>query len=272
MRVGIVGQEGNTQAEAIVEAIADVVPDDVNVMIDEITAAALNGTGVPAGHMADCDLAVSVGGDGTFLYTARAVGGTPILGVNLGEVGFLNAVSPDEAKSAVAEAIELARDGSMTTRELPRLVAQNEAIELGPVVNEFVIQGPRRGPGAGANLEIAVDGADYTSGWADGVIVSTPTGSTAYNLSEGGPLVHAGLSATIVTAMCPTDTVRPIVADGDHTVTITITEVDHGYLIADGRDRVRIEPGTTVTIEQAPEPLRLAGPEIDFFEALDKLD
>ena len=222
--------------------------------------------------MCDCDLVVSIGGDGTFLYAARGAGSTPIMGVNLGEVGFLNALAPEEAvETVVAEVEHIQKTGSARTRAVPRLRASGDGWTLSPALNEVVIQGTHRGSGGGGEFEIRVDGSLYTSGHADGVLVATPTGSTAYNLSEGGPLVHPALGGILITGMAQTDGMPPLVVDVDSDVTVSLSAADEGVVVTDGRIREAVSPPETVTVTRANEPIRLAGPPLDFFTALRKL-
>jgi NAD+ kinase len=274
MKVGIVAQRGNGRAAGLAEELRDQVgDDDVEVLLDETTASTLDVEGVPVDRLADCDLAVSIGGDGTFLYTARGAGTTPLLGVNLGEVGFLNAVAPGDAVDAVSGAVETCRDeGTVPARELDRLVVEGPDWTLPPALNEVVVQGARRGPGGGVDYAVRVDGSLYTGGHSDGVLVATPTGSTAYNLSEGGPLVHPEVDATVVTEMVAREPMPPLVAPSDATVTVTVEAGEEAYAIADGRTRRRLDPPAEVTVAVAGEPARVAGPAVDFFEALGKLE
>jgi NAD+ kinase len=229
--------------------------------------------GVPVERMNECDLVVSIGGDGTFLFAARAAGTTPIMGVNLGEVGFLNAVSPGNAVGAVtAEVEEYQERGAVETRDMPRVEARGDGWSLPPGLNEVVVQGPRRGHGGGAAFEVRVDGSLYTSGQADGVLVATPTGSTAYNLSEGGPLVHPSVSSLVLTEMCAEESMPPLVVDVDSTVTVRLTDADGGYVVSDGRVRQELSAPAQVTLERADRPVRIAGPPLDFFAALGKIE
>jgi NAD+ kinase len=103
-------------------------------------------------------------------------------------------------------------------------------------------------------------------------LVSTPTGSTAYNLSEGGPLVHPGVSGLVVTEMCAAEPMPSLVVSDDRNLSIRVDDADLAYVISDGKDREVIEPPAQIEIGLAEEPAHLAGPPVDFFEALGKLD
>jgi len=274
MRVGIVAQRSNPRAAYLAAQLqSELAGEDVEILVDEATAET-NETpeaGIPVERMDQSDLVVSIGGDGTFLFVARAAGSTPILGVNLGEVGFLNAVDPDEAIDVVTETVAALTADELTVRSVPRLRTSGGSWSLPPAINEVVFQAPDRGPGAGAEIEVRIDGSLYTGGHADGVIVSTPVGSTAYNLSEGGPLVHHGTKAMIVTELCARDSMPSLVIDGSATVEVRLSGSDTGYLVADGRERRSIDLPAFATVELGGPPVRLAGPEVDFFEALGKL-
>ena len=274
MQVGIVGQRGNSRAQSLAEAISERLGEaGTEVVVDEETAAALGTAGVPTDALADCDLVVSIGGDGTFLFAARGAGTTPIMGVNLGEVGFLNAVSPEDAVEAVAAEVRSHEGaGDATTHTMPRIEANGDGWTLAPAINEMTVMGERRGHGHGVGIEVRVDGSLYTSGQADGVIVATPTGSTAYNLSEGGPLVHPGVDSLVVTEMCAEGGMPPLVVGEDSEVTVGLEGAPEAVVVSDGRVREMVEPPTRVTLRRAPDPVHVAGPPLDFFTALGKLD
>jgi NAD+ kinase len=288
MRVGIVAQKSNDRAATLARDTRDALQAaGVEVHVDETTAATLELPGVPVSDLETCDLVVSIGGDGTFLYAARGAAGTPVLGVNLGEVGFLNAVGPDEAIDAVMREVEAFRGGgpdgggdgdgtgehrALDVREVPRLAARGEGWASDPAMNEVVVQGPRRGHGGGADLTVRVDGSTFAEGHADGVLVATSTGSTAYNLSERGPLVHPGVGGLIVTGMSATDGMPPLVVPADAEVTVDVDGAEQAVVVSDGRSVERVRPPATVTVATTDPPVRLAGPRPDFFEALGKLD
>ena len=273
MLVGIVAQKGNARATFLAAELRTRLDEaSVEVWLDEATAAAHDEVGHSVNEMGACDLAVSIGGDGTFLFTARGVGGTPIVGVNLGEVGFLNAVGAEAAVDVVLDEVRAFRDDELSVSEVPRLVASGEGWRSEPAVNELVLQGVQRGHGGGVNVEVRVDGSLYTSGRADGVLVATPTGSTAYNLSEGGPLVHPTLDGLLVTEMCPDGGMPPLVAGDDSEVTVRLTGPATGYVVSDGRSADELTLPAEVTLTTTDPPVRIAGPEADFFEALGKLD
>ena len=279
MEVGIVAKRGSERSTEVATTVAAALTEEgCRVVAEETVAARIDGRtvdAIPADHLADCDLVVSIGGDGTFLHATHHVDRTPILGVNLGEVGFLNPVPPEDAERAVLAAVATAREGEgLPVREAMRLTASGPDWTLPPALNEVVVTGDRRGPGGGVDLAVAVDDATYTEGWADGVLVATPTGSTAYNLSEGGPLVHPGVAAMVITEMAATDPMPPLIVGPDHEVTVTVRAAgtETAVVAVDGGHRQRVALPADVTVRRADQPTRIAGPETDFFTALDKLD
>ena len=291
MKLGIVGQKDNPRARSLVEAVRmDLRDDDVTIVVDDVTARALSEDrhdtyggvakpeleppeSIPAAEMDTCDLVVSIGGDGTFLHAARGAAGTPIIGVNLGEVGFLNAVSPGDAIAVIRDVVgDIREDGTTPTRALPRLQAGGEDWTIPPALNEVVVQGPQRGHGNGAGVTVRIDDALYTSGHADGVLIATPTGSTAYNLSEGGPLVPPDVPVFVVTEMAAERPMPPLIVGEDTTITVRIENAETAAVVSDGRVTRDVEPPTQVEIERAEQPVHVAGPPLEFFTALRKLE
>ena len=273
VRVGVVAQRSNARAAELAAEIRR--ETDATVLLDEEAAASLElaDGGVHVGEMSDCDLVVSIGGDGTFLYAARGSGRAPVMGVNLGEVGFLNAVAPGEAVDAVREEVRHIREnGGPRLREMPKVLAEGEDWALPPALNEVAVMGAQRGRNNGVGIEVRVDGSLYGGTHADGVLVCTPTGSTAYNLSEGGPLVHPEVGGFTITEMVADDPMPSLVVGLDSEVTVRVEEAESAVVVADGRTVQEVAPPTQVTLSRAAEPVRVAGPPLDFFTALGKLD
>ncbi|WP_353634558.1 NAD(+)/NADH kinase [Halobacterium sp. NMX12-1] len=274
MRVGIVAQRGNSRAAYLAADVREMLAgEDAEVWLDTATADALDGDGHEVAEFDACDLVVSIGGDGTFLFAARGAGSTPVLGVNLGEVGFLNAVAPEDAVAAVRREVERYREtDEVRHREVPRAAASGEREwSLTPALNEVVIQGDQRGHGRGIDLEVRVDGSLFEATHADGVLIATPTGSTAYNLSEGGPLVQPGVDAFVVTGMCAEEAMPPLLTPVGGEVTVRVDGPEYAVVSSDGSNRQRVKTPEVITVEAADEPARVAGPDSDFFQALNKL-
>jgi NAD+ kinase len=193
-----------------------------------------------------------LGGDGTFLRAAalaHAAGGT-VLGVNLGRVGFLLPVSP----SAVVEAVSGFLAGAAHIEE--RLVLTVRSVSsVVTAINEVVLE--RSQSGHMARVRVAIDGDEFLTYSADGVLVATPTGSTAYNFSAGGPVLSPTLPAMVVTPVAPHFTIdRSIVVGSLSQISLTTLERT-AQLVIDGRVEVAVNSGESVSVSSHERPLRV---------------
>lgn len=224
-----------------------------------------------------CQLLIVVGGDGTLLSAARdlAASRVPILGINLGRLGFMVDVNPSEMGEILSEVL---RDEYVSEERLllSAQLQRQDGTVLGPflAVNDVVI----RNQAAIRMLEFEtwLDGRFISQHRADGFIVSSPTGSTAYALSGGGPVLHPGLQALALVPICPhTLSDRPIVVGADRAVRIVLrggTGIS-AMFTCDGQTAESLAPGDAVLISKASETLRLIHPKnYNYFEILrDKL-
>jgi len=216
------------------------------------------------------DLVLSFGGDGTLLRAAHLTGpnDTPLLGVNIGRLGFLADIEVEQ----LHEALEQIVAGNYTIEE--RMVLEARAgspshFDTEWAVNEFVLD--RSGAAGLIKIEVEVDGTPLNTYWADGLIMATPTGSTAYSLSTGGPIIAPGVEAVILTPIAPhTLTVRPIVLPADSTITCRVLDDDQPYVFAaDGRSVMFEEHNLQFTIERAHHTVNLVKlPGQHFFQTL----
>ena len=211
----------------------------------------------------DRDLIIAVGGDGTMLFAARLTFGHDVrlLGINLGHLGFLTDLTPAQLPAGLEEIL----NGDFV--EDPRFFLQckvqrdGKTIESGHALNDVVIQ--KWNTARLISLDTYVDGSFVHSQRSDGVIVSTPTGSTAYALAGGGPLLHPSLGAVVLVPICPhTLTNRPLVIGNESTIEITIKtdESDHARLACDGDDIVELAHGDRIQITRAEQGIRLIHP------------
>lgn len=213
------------------------------------------------------DVLVILGGDGTFLHGASLVGdhGVPLLGINLGTLGFMTQYTLPEAQAAV----EAAADGKLPIDERMRLkvtVRSGGEVESRTALNEAVIQ---RSTPRLMDLQVELDGGAVTTYKADGLILSTPTGSTAYNLAAGGPILTPDLEAIVVTPICPhTLTNRPLVIRADTRATATNVSAHAVTMTVDGRWTRDLLPGDSVEVRKADRPLRAFRPQSNFFAVL----
>lgn len=208
------------------------------------------------------DLIISVGGDGNLLSASRIAApfDTPILGINRGRFGFLTDIRPDE----IAERVDEVLQGQFSEERRFMLQAkikhdQHETKNL--ALNDVIIAA--HDTAHMMELEIQVNNDFMCAQESDGVIIATPTGSTAYALSGGGPILHPSLNAIVMVPMFPhTLSNRPIVLDGDSKIKITIPKHTHrrAKVTCDGQDSIPIKIGTTIEVVKNDKPLRLIHP------------
>ncbi|HZU71590.1 MAG TPA: NAD(+)/NADH kinase [Acidimicrobiales bacterium] len=211
----------------------------------------------PEAELVDrADLAMSLGGDGTMLRTVDLAcrAGVPVLGVNLGQLGYLSAVEP----ARVTEALErfVAGDYSIEERfTLEVHVGTGGGRRRLSAVNEAVLE--KTVPGHTVRLGVAIAGEHFITYAADGLIVATPTGSTAYNLSARGPILSPQLRAVLVTPVSPHMLFdRSLVLAEGETVRVEVLEPRPAILVVDGTDAGVLEPGDAIECTTGPCPAR----------------
>lgn len=250
-------------AEAGIEAVLD---KETAVLASDAAAAVVSKPDLPA----HADVLLVLGGDGTLLSVARLVGdlGVPILGVNLGGLGFLTAITADE----MYPALEALRRGDLVIDErimlAARVTRQGERLTDYVALNDVVIT--KSAVSRIITLGVAVEGQFATGYRADGLIISTPTGSTAYSLSAGGPIVFPTMDAMVLTPICShTLTNRPIVLPGTQVLTVTLETDQDVMLTLDGQVGFALKWGDTVEIRRAASRTRLLRlPQKHFFTVL----
>ncbi len=221
------------------------------------------------------DCLLTLGGDGTLLRGARTLDGanTPILGVNLGRVGFLTTASSHTLDWALDVIVRKAYATEPRLALQPAIVDKHGKTRVEPVVlNDVVVH--KGGVARVVRVKVVVDGDEVGQYSADGIIVSTPTGSTAYSMSAGGPIVVPGVDAIVVTAICPhTLAVRPLVLPAHATVSVEpIPPWTEEVLVSfDGQVGTPLHPGERLQVRRADKPVLLIrlGPE-GFFARMRK--
>lgn len=204
------------------------------------------------------DIILSFGGDGTFLHTASEAGshGTPILGVNIGRLGFLAEVEVGEIEDAIRAILR--NEHSVENRSCIEAIAEADGYEDRHVaLNEIVIE--RSGRAGLISIDVTVDGEPLHDYWADGIILSTPTGSTAYSLSVGGPIVTPTADVFILAAIASHSlTVRPLVLENSCVVRARIDTARQPFVLAaDGRSTEYTTGRVSVTMKLARHRVRL---------------
>jgi len=217
----------------------------------------VNATKVFADNDFQADFVISMGGDGTFLKAASRVGrkGIPILGVNMGRLGFLADISPDDIERTL-EALQR-DDYAIESRAVIEVEADGEPLGECPfALNDVAIL--KRDTASMISIQTRINGQLLTTYQADGLVVSTPTGSTAYSLSNGGPIIVPGTKVFSMTAVAPHSlNVRPIVIPDSSAIELDVESRSHSFLVAiDGRSE-KCKEGTKITLRRAPYSIKV---------------
>jgi NAD+ kinase len=276
--VGVAGKHGDPRTAAALPALAAVVARcGATLKVEAALAGAWPAAGVGAGLALDAlvasvDVLVVVGGDGTMLAAARAAAprGVPLIGVNVGRLGFLADLRPDALDAQLAEVLggrHRAEHRQLLDAELVRGV---HAERIGLALNDVVVQ--KWDGGRMIEFDTHVDGTFVCAHRADGLVVATPTGSTAYALSSGGPILHPGLDALVLVPICPhTLSDRPVVVQGSSTIEVAVRDshAAQAQVALDGQTTVHLAPGDRVRVSRAAARLTLLHPPgYDYFDIL----
>lgn len=246
-----------------------------HVIFEQRTAEQLGKADLPAIHFSElskhCDLLIVVGGDGSLLHAARIAvdQDLPVLGVNRGRLGFLTDIYPQEFSK-----IDAVLQGHYQEEQRFLLTAiikhGDQIIDKGSALNDVVLLHSEIVHMI--EYDIYINDEIVCHQRADGLIVATPTGSTAYSLSAGGPILHSALDAIVMVPMLPhTLSSRPIVINADSEITIHLTGQSETspYVSCDGQDRTRIVPGDILQIKRKNKKLHLIHPlDYNYFETL----
>ena len=275
-RVGLIGKSADKNVSASLRTLAAYLEKlKAKVLLDEGIAEHFPNDSYPVADRSTlaskCDLAIVVGGDGTLLNAARSLAGpgVAVLGVNLGRLGFLVDVSPED----MTEQLDNVFAGDFIKEE--RTLLQATIVRDGEIrsecmaLNDVVVH--KKDVARMIELETYIDGAFLNSNRSDGLIVATPTGSTAYALSGGGPILHPRLAALTLVPICPhTLSNRPIVVHDDSVIEIVVHAGSiAAQLSCDGQLSQPLEPGDHVTVRKHAHTLQLLHPPgHDFFRIL----
>ncbi len=265
--IGLIGREGNPQVVDTLLALVAFLRARGSFLVLEQKTAALISSDLPVCEReklgACCDLVIVVGGDGSMLGAARAlsVQNTPVLGINRGSLGFLTDIAPDEIETRVAEVLSghYLREERFLLDVV--LVRDGKEIARADALNEVVLH-------RGASLrmiefELYVDEHFVYSQHSDGLVISTPTGSTAYALSGGGPILHPSLDAMALVPMLPHAlSSRPIVVAGNSNVRVVLREYSGGQpeMSCDGQIHFAMQEGDMMQVQKKPQKLQLIHP------------
>lgn len=273
--IGLMGRPGNTTVVDTLEYLLQFLERrGVKVILDEDTAAILPRPGLQVctrGMLGEvCDLVIVVGGDGSMLHAARSLArfNKPVLGINRGRLGFLTDISPDEIDSKVGAV--LAGDYAIEQRFMLNMEVRSGGNPVGEgiALNDIVLY-------AGKSVhmiefELYIEGHFVYRQRSDGLIIATPTGSTAYALSGGGPIMHPKLDAMVLVPMHPhTLSSRPIVVDGNSEIKLLMCTEDINPMVScDAQTGISLRSGDWVYVNKHPFKLRLLHPPgHDFYAA-----
>jgi len=276
MRLGFLLKRGKPEARELAASIARVLSDRGAT----VTVLPEDGDAVPGATVVDAaalgasiDVLAVLGGDGTFLYGASLVAdhGVPIFGVNLGSLGFITPYARAETAGAIEDLVA----GRLPVEERIRLAVTVRAVpgQVGAApptrsaVNDAVLT--QRSIARLLDLEARLDGAEIATYKADGLIVSTPTGSTAYTLAAGGPILTPDVQAMVLTPICPhTLTHRPLVFRPDARLEIRNASDGPVTLTIDGQWGYELAGGASIEVRRAAQPLRVFRSPRGFFGIL----
>lgn len=273
-KIGIIAKDIPVAHRAVRKLVTWLKSRRRTVLLDRETAAAVGGEGVaPQTLPALADMIIVLGGDGTLLSAARLVAGSkrnvPIFGVNLGSLGFMAEVSLDELYDNLAKALA----GKLAAEERMMLTAtiirNGKRLSPATVLNDAVVS--KGALGRMVSLDVSVGDDHLTSIRADGLILATPTGSTAYSLSAGGPIIHPAVHCFVLTPICPhTLAHRPIAIPDASVVRVKLASRSGGVSLAlDGQVVSELQQGDIVEVRKAKERVKLfKHPRKDFYEIL----
>lgn len=262
MNVGVVGNPRYQDLRGLLARLAQAAPRHGFTLFSEPQLAPFWPQPVaPLTDGASLDLLITFGGDGTLLRGARLLAGREalILGVNLGRLGFLTTATPDTMDAALAATAARRFEVDARCMLESRIQGQDGGERRGPLaLNDVVLH--KGGVARVIGLRVLLAGEEVAHYTADGIIVATPTGSTAYSLSAGGPVVLPGVDALVVTAICPhTLAVRPLVVPGGSEVAVEqVPPLGDEVLVSyDGQEGTRLVATDRILIRRSPASVRL---------------
>jgi NAD+ kinase len=274
--IGILGKPSDPGIAATLNVLIAFLQPSHTVIIDEDSAVAINiGTVATckAGELGRCcDLVIAVGGDGTFLAAARvtAVHGVPVVGINLGRLGFLVDISPNELPAKLQRILQGRYVEEKRCLLQAKVIRDNRVIHEETAVNEVAVH--RWVTPSMIEIVTKIDNVFLNSQRSDGLVVSTPTGSTAYSLSAGGPILHPALNALVLVPLNPhTLSNRPIVIDDSVEVEISFcqTKQINALVTCDHIEIPDVLISDKIVVKKHPKPIRILHPEgHDFFQIL----
>jgi len=266
--IGLIGKYADPTVGATLHAVAEYLKSRTEeILLDEATAEVWPEHGLETVSREEigrrCDLVVVVGGDGTLLNAARSLAAwdTALVGINLGRLGFLTDITPDQMQATMGEILAGRYIEDHRFLLHCTILRDGEQISESDALNDVVIH--KWDVARMIEVSSYVNGKFVNNSRADGLIISTPTGSTAYALSGGGPILHPSLNAMVLVPICPhTMSNRPLVIDGESRVEIIVRgrEQDRAQVTCDGQINLGLVTGDHIVIEKRSPPVCLVHP------------
>lgn len=270
--IGIIGKYGNTDiSHALNQVLTTLEQFDCRLIFDQDTIGTQPFSQDKSFHLVprktlaeQSDLLITIGGDGTFLDSGRSVvtADKPIVGVNVGRLGFLTDISPNEVDSKLISVLTGQYLFEARAVLHTSVIRQQKIIAEGIAINDVVIH--KSHVSRMIELDVYVDNQFLSSYRADGLIVSTPTGSTAYALSSGGPIMQSSLEAVVIVPVSPhTLTQRPIVIDSNTEQKIVVSDYNSTalQLTLDGQEQTDLQCGDVIKISSHQQKLKILHPQ-----------
>lgn len=275
--IGLIGKQSDPRVGEALETLSHyLLEQGLAVYLDEVNADLVTNSALETCSRSEigehCDLAIVVGGDGTLLNATRVLAdhNVPLVGVNLGRLGFLTDISHDNMVEYLSEILQ----GNYITEERflldSTILRQGETLHEASAFNDVVIH--KWNVARMIELETYINGKLVNQQRSDGLIIATPTGSTAYALSAGGPIIHPTLNALLLVPVCPhTMSNRPIVVDGEDQIEVVICErnYDNAQVTCDGQISFGLSSGDRIQVKKKQQPIQLIHPsQHDHYEIL----
>lgn len=279
-RIGLVGRQDNHNIVDSLNSLADFLlqRSGISIVVDEAVSELLQKhksfadmTVVSQDEFyLHCDLVIVVGGDGSMLKAAGSLArqNLPVVGINRGRLGFLTDILPEEIEDGLAQVLDGRYKEESRFLLSVCLEHQEGRQELGCALNDVVLH-----PGIAAQMiefSLHIDGEFVYQQASDGLIIATPTGSTAYSMSAGGPIMHPKLDAIVLVPMYPHSlSSRPVVIDGKSEVSVVVGDRHHTMpqISCDGQVEYTAEPGDRIIVHKMSEKLRLLHPvDYNYYE------
>jgi NAD+ kinase len=265
MKIGLLANPELKELKEIGNELLAAIGSDAEVLVDEALASALNMGGTDLMDM-DADVLVTIGGDGTLLHALQRTD-TPMVGINAGRLGFLTEIQLDEITEKVGRIVS----GDYYVEDRVKLMINHNSERLPDCTNEAVLHTYH--VSKMRHFQVLVGGQPAIDIRADGIIISTPTGSTSYAMSVGGPIIDPRLDAFVVAAIAPFNLgIRPLVIPASSEIEIRLIKKRKCVLVLDGQTEFDIEPDDIIKMERSEKLARFVRFEQEFYtKAWEKL-